>query len=158
MLTFRPAFTFGCLVSIAALGCGGSDEEGGAAGGTGGQLATGGAAGAAGAAGSATGGSSSGGAPGTSVCPGVKGSCASPDVSKCAEYGGTQGDETFVSLEANCTDPNVWVAGACTDTGKIGSCKLETPNGPCNTIVFYDPLTAADGETECTTLNGTWVP
>lgn len=156
MPTFRPAFTFGCLVSIAALGCGGSDDEGGAAGGTGGQLATGGAAGAAG---SSTGGSSSGGStPGTSVCPGVKGSCASPDASKCSEYGGTQGDEAFVAYEQNCMDPNVWSTGACSDTGKIGSCKLDTPNGPCNTIVFYDPLTSTDSETECTTLNGTWVP
>jgi hypothetical protein len=155
MPTFRPAFTFGCLISIAALGCGGSDDEGGASGGTGGQLATGGAAGAAG---SATGGSSSGGTPGNSVCPGVKGSCNSPDANKCAEYGGTQGDETFITYEMNCMDPNIWSTAACTDTGKIGSCKLETGSGPCNTIVSYDPVTEADAQAECTTAGGTWVP
>lgn len=158
MLTFRPAFAVGCLISMVALGCGGSDDEGGGAGGTGGSLVTGGTGGAAGAAGSATGGASSGGTPGTSVCPGVKGSCGSPDVNKCSEYGGTQGDEAFVAYEQNCMDPNIWSTGACTDTGKIGSCKLDTPNGPCNTIVFYDPITTADAETECGTLAGEWVP
>jgi hypothetical protein len=90
----------------------------------------------------------------------VKGSCATAEVNKCAEYGGTQGDETFVSLKTNCEElqTNVWIEGACSDTGKIGSCKLDTPNGPCNTIVFYDPITPAAAEAECDGLAGEWVP
>jgi hypothetical protein len=154
MATTRVALTLGILTAIVSLGCGGGDEDGGASGGAGG--AAGSASG--GSAGSSSGGTGTGGV-GTSVCPGVKGSCYSSEFSTCSEYGGTQGDETFVTYEQNCMDPNVWATTACSDTGKVGSCKLDTPNGPCNTIVFYEPLTAADSEAECAALqNSEWVP
>lgn len=152
MATLRATLTLGFLAGLFALGCGGSDDDGGASGGAGG--AAGSSSG--GSAGTAAGGS---GGAGTSVCPGVKGSCYSDAVHKCGEYGGTQGDETFVTYEANCADPAVWSTSACTDTGKVGSCKFDEPNGPCNTIVFYAPLTAADGQAECAAAsNGQWVP
>ncbi len=150
----------GYLVTLlCTIGCGGGSDDGGTGGGGGG-----GAAGAGGSAGSSAGGSagssSGGGGSSSSLCDGIKGSCFIDEVSKCFEHGGTQGAETFTAFEQTCVDDkHVWSTGLCGSTGTVGTCVLSIDNGPCDTIVYYSPITAADAQTECEALaNSSWVP
>ncbi len=113
---------------------------------------------AAGSAGSSTAGSAgagTGGSAGGTGDPGfdVAGSCNIPGGNTCTEY-----DKGMAAnVESGCKGGDAhWIDGLCPTENRIGTCYVEI-SGYHYDVRYYSPADPAASESQCTTLNGTWV-
>jgi hypothetical protein len=75
----------------------------------------------------------------------------------CVAATGTPSAADITAFNTECTTPSpVGVPGtSCPTAGRVGRCTLAGTN-PSTVINVFPPLTAADGQTLCTTNSGTW--